>query len=163
MYHFIFLSILLVVLPMKVSAGGIIPVEPPPMQAQPLKSGAWVISYYQYPNDHEITGTSNLCVLADGSWYIEPVVMPASSTQLPAPGPLLFTVGGKGDWLVDANNVTLYGAARGHQAVAFTAIGQLLGDSLVYGRYVNFVIPRNRLKQPSGSFQAIYQSEDCSF
>jgi hypothetical protein len=148
-------------LPSITMAGTPLPIEPPPLFALPLKAGSWVISYYQAPNEHAVTGTSNICVRSDNSWYMEPADIPGNEKRPSAP--MMFTQGGNGEWLIDANNVTLYSSAPGHNAAAFTAIGQLYGDSLISGRYVNYGISRNSPKVVSGSFQASYQSVDCSF
>ena len=132
----------------QISAKTVIPPEPI-VPIQPLlKSGNWLISYYQGPNEIKVSSTSSICVNNNNTWHIA--------------GPILIPIPGSGGWSVDSNSVTLYGSvAEVVQGAAFTAIGQLIGDSLFTGRYVNFDILENWPNGVSGSFKAVFQGAAC--
>jgi hypothetical protein len=118
----------------------------PSAAAHTLKAGSWAISYYKSPNEHSLTSTSTICVNSDNTWHIAgPIVIP-----------------GSGGWSLHGNNVTLYGTVgEAIQGAAFTAIGHLVGDGLITGRYVHFDLVQNWPNGDSGSFKAVFQGEVC--
>ncbi|WP_347986183.1 hypothetical protein [Methylomonas sp. AM2-LC] len=163
-YKHILISFIAFSLPGILIAGTPLPIEPPPLLAHPLKAGNWIISYYQVPNEHTVTGNANFCVRTDNTWYLEPIAnQDTEKHSVFTKKSFMFTQGGNGEWLIDANNVTFYASAHAHNIAAFTAIGQLYGDALISGRYVNYGPAGNAAKVVSGSFQAVYVAEECAF
>ena len=135
-----------------VEAKTVIPPEPLIPIVQTLKTGSWTIFYYQGPNERNITSTSSFCVHNNNTWNISGPII--SGVYIP----------GNGGWSREGQNIIFYGmVGEAIQGAAFSAIGQLVGETLITGRYVNFNLDQRSPNGVYGSFKATFQGNVCPF
>jgi len=135
-----------------VEAKTVIPPEPLIPIVQTLKTGSWTISYYQGPNERNVTSTFSFCVHNNNTWNIAGPFVAFGGGYIP----------GNGGWTREGQNIVFYGTVgEAIQGAAFSAIGQLVGETLITGRYVNFNLYQSWPNGNYGSFKATFQGNVC--